>query len=220
MAQAIVCSSREGLILATDSLVLRELEGGQVERLTVRQLYPLGPRAAILSRGEAEIGLDLAVLLSEWLAPRQLQDLGDILALSRDFLSERYARHLKGLRGSSAGRYPAARHLHYIVGGLAPGASAQAILLHSEAGELPFRELQLGPAFSLPRRAVLEGHLARQIAEGAGVRELAQSCRAALQSAAGRNPEVVGGPFLVAMITAAGLELLGEGTPAQGIDEE
>ena len=210
MTQAIVCRNREGLVLATDSCALRELENGRVERLTERKLFALSRYAAVLAV-DAQLGVDLAEELQAWLRPRNLADMTDVLAVSQDFLAEGYARYQHAARGRPPGDRTVLRHLYFIIGGYSPaGVSSgpQAILLDSEAGELPFKETQLGSVFALPRRLVFEGRVTRQIAEGISLRRLAEISRAELQNAAERNPEAVGGPFHVAMVTAAGLEFL------------
>lgn len=210
MTQAIYCSNREGLVLASDSLMLRELEGGQVERLTARKLFALGPRAAVLTAG-APVGAEMAAQLAQWLQPRHLEDFGDLLALGRDFLAEGYARHLRGGHGRH-GAIAENRHLYFILAGYegrGPSPYA-AVLLESEAGALPFKESRLGRVFTVPRRLVQEGRIARQVAEGAGLHELAESCLAGLEHTAERNPESVGGPFHVAMITERGVQFLEE----------
>jgi len=210
MTQAIYCSNREGLVLATDSLMLRETDGGRVERLTARRIFALGPRAVVLTAGAA-VGTEMAAQLAQWLQPRRLEEFGDLLSLSRDFLAESYARHLRAghSRRSAAGTD---RHLYFILAGYegCQPLPYAAVLLESEGGELPFKESRLGRVFTLPRRMVQEGHITRQIAEGAGLRELATSCRLALEHAAERNPEAIGGPFHVAMITERGVEFLDE----------
>jgi hypothetical protein len=207
MTQAIYCSNREGLVLASDSLILREGDGGRVERLTARRVFALGPRAVVLTAG-APVGAEMAAQLAQWLQPRRLEDFGDLLSLSRDFLAEGYARFLRAGHGRRGGSPD--RHLYFIVAGYEGQQPFpySAVLLESEGGELPFKESRLGRVFTLPRRLVQEGHITRQIAEGAGLRELAASCRLALEHAAERNPEAVGGPFHVAMITQRGVEFL------------
>lgn len=213
MTQAIVCSSDEGLVLATDSLALHELEGGQVQKLTERKLYALGARAAILAAGAAA-GARLSAGLSQWLEGRNLIDVADVMAVSRDFLAEGYVRYL---REAHEGHCPAPRHLSFVIGGFsADHASSpyQAVLLHSEAGELPFTETRLGRVFALPRRLIFEARTTRQIAEGIGLLRLAEVARAELEGAAERNPQSVGGPFHVALVTAAGVQFLQEATDA------
>ncbi len=214
MAQAIVCYNHEGLVLASDSLLLQELEGSQVERLTRRTLFALGSRAAILTTGPA--GVALGEGLSQWLAARHLVDFDDVMAVSRDFLAEGYARYL---RGDHAGpnALAAPRHLYFLIGGYCTGSAAgpcRLVLLESAAGELPFKEVALGRVFAVPRRVALEGRITRQIAEGASLRELAASCRAGLADIARRNPEAVDSPFQVAMVTPAGIQTLDEAPAA------
>ncbi len=211
MTQAIYCTSGEGLVLASDSLALCEREGGQVERLTARRLFALGPRAALLTAGAAA-GVEMAADLARWLQPRSLEDLGDIVALSRDFLAEGYARHLRGGSGRACAGPADHRWLHFLIAGYAGGGPSPfaAVLLQSEGGELPFKESRLGRVFTLPRRLVQEGHITRQIAEGAGLHELAEACLSGLEQAAARNPEAVGGPFHVAMVTERGVQFLEE----------
>ena len=211
MAQAIVCYNHEGLVLATDSLVVQELDEGQVERSTARRLFALGTQAAMVAAG-APLGLELATELARWLQARHLVDLDDVLAVSREFLAEGYARPLRAHQALGEERPAAFRHLYFIVGGYAGSARApyQAILLCSEAGELPFQEVHLGRVFTLPRRLGLEVRVTRRIAEGAGLNELATTCRAALKLAAERNPELVGGPIDVATVSAGGVAFLDE----------
>ncbi|MDI7275142.1 MAG: hypothetical protein QME94_04105 [Anaerolineae bacterium] len=208
MAQAIVCYNHEGLVLATDSLEWRELEGGRVERLTERKLFALGARAAILTSG-APVGVELCVQLSDWLQARRLSDLDDVLTVSRDFLSEGYARYLRANHGDGEGSLAAARHLYFVIGGYSgrAGSPSVALLLRSEAGELPLEQMRLGRVFTLPRRLTLEARMRRQIAEGTRLRGLVESCWSGLEALAERNPECVGGSFLVATVTADGVEI-------------
>ena len=187
MAQAIVCYNHEGLVLATDSLVVQELDEGQVERSTARRLFALGTQAAMVAAG-APLGLELATELARWLQARHLVDLDDVLAVSRDFLAEGYARHLRAHQALVEERPAAFRHLYFIVGGYAGSARA------------PYQAILLG----------LEVRVTRRIAEGAGLNELATTCRAALKLAAERNPELVGGPIDVATVSAGGVAFLDE----------
>jgi len=212
MTQAIVCCNQEGLVLGTDSLVLRELEGGQVERLIERKLFTIGSHAAVVSAGAA-VGVELSAQLSHWLERRGLMDWDDMLALSRDFLAEGYARHLRASHTRLEARSAEYRHLCFIIGGYSGRAPSpyEAILLQSEAGELPFQETRLGRVFTLPRRTALEGRIARQIIEGLELRALAETCRASLEGIAERNPEAIAAPFQIALVTASGVEFLEEG---------
>jgi hypothetical protein len=210
MTQAIVCRNREGLVLATDSCVLHELDGGRVERLVECSLFALGTHAAMLTAG-AHLGVDLGQQLQDWLLPRDLEDFGDVLAISREFLAEGYTRYLRGARGELAGSHEVPRYLYFIIGGYSPGDSAsptEAVLLYSEAGELPFGETRLGSVFALPRRLLFESRLTRRIAEGASLRSLAEISEAELQSVAERKPEAVGGPFHLAMVMQTGVEII------------
>ncbi|HOG45315.1 MAG TPA: hypothetical protein PLJ35_08175 [Anaerolineae bacterium] len=212
MTQAIYCCNHEGLVVASDSLALRELEGGQVERLTSRKLFAVGPYAVVLTAG-APVGAEMATELAQWLQPRRLEEFADLLALSRDFLAGGYARRLRDDRSGQNRAAGTNRHLYFIVAGYRGHSSSpyDAVLLESQAGELPFKESHLGRVFTLPRRLVQEGHLTRQIAEGASLRELAESCLAGLELAAERNPESVGGPFHIATVTERGVTWLEQG---------
>jgi hypothetical protein len=214
MAQAIVCYNHEGLVLATDSLEWCEWEGGRVEKLTERRLFALGTSAAILTAG-APVGIQLCQELSDWLQARRLSDLDDVLAVSRDFLSEGYARYLRAVQAEGEGAPLAPRQLCFVIGGYSGRSEAPcvAVLLRSQAGELPLEQMRLGRVFTLPRRLALEARMRRQIAEGAHLSGLVESCRAGLAALAERNPECVGGSFLVATVSPAGVEILEE-TPA------
>ena len=223
MTQAIVCYNSHGLVLATDSLVLCEGQGGQIEHRVEQRLYALGSHAAILSAGAA-VGVDLSARLAQWMEARGQLEFEDALAVGRDFLAGTYARYLRAHQGQPEGHAAANRHLYFIIGGYAPSRAQglyQAVLLQSEAGELPFHETPLGHVFTLPRRLALEERITRQIAEGAPLRGLARSCRSGLAGLAQRNPEAVAAPYQVAMLTAQGIELLGdEGLPAEPEEEE
>ncbi len=207
MAQAIVCYNHEGLVLATDSLVLQEMPGGQVVRLTEHKLFTLGRHAVLLTDGAA-VGVDLGRKLAAWVEARRLVDTADVLAVSRDFISEGYARFLR-LHPDPEGL---PRHLYFILGGCSEACAPhpQGWLLHSEAGQLPFEETELGRVFTLPRRLALEGRVTRQIAEGASLQQLVELCQTGLQSVAERNPESVAGPYEVAIVTEEGVRLLDE----------
>lgn len=215
MAQAIICHNDQGLVLATDSLALGESPlDAAAERATAGRLFPLGERAAILNAG-APVGAELCAELAQWLTVRGLTALEDILAVGRDFMAEAFSRYLRA-QGHDQGN----GHLHFLIGGYLGRASApfQAILWHTEAGELPLRETQLGRVFTLPRRLVFEGRLTRQIAEGAGLWALAKHCQTELMSMAERNPVAVGGPLQFAIITASETRFLNEIPTGEGDD--
>ena len=223
MTQAIVCHNGHGLVLASDSSVLHEEQGGRVEHRAEQRLYALGSHAAILCAG-GMAGVELSARLAQWMQSRDSLEFDDVLAVGRDFLAGGYARYLRTNHGRTEGQPAANRHLYFIIGGYAPSrteAPYQAVLLQSEAGELPFQETRLGYVFTLPRRLSLEERITRQIAEGASLRGLARSCRAALVSLAQRNPESMAAPFQVAMLTAEGIAFLDDaGLPEEPDDEE
>lgn len=205
--QAIICCTDEGLVMASDSLSVDEHDGAQA---TMQKVYPLGMHAAILTSGAA-IGVQLSRDLSQWLQARQLEDFDDTVAVSRDFLAQGYAHHLRARHGRSGQHAPAERHLYFAIGGYSGQQASSpylAILLHSEAGDLPFQEMRLPRVFTLPRKVVFEGRVTRQIAEGIGLRPLATVCLEALAGMAERKPEAVGGPFDVAIVRSSGTELV------------
>lgn len=216
MAQAIVCYNHEGLVLATDSVEWCEWEGGRLEKLTERRLFALGTSAAILTAG-APVGIQLCQELSDWLQARRLSDLDDVLTVSRDFLSEGYARYLRQVHSEAEGGPVVPRQLCFVIGGYSGRSEAPcvAVLLRSQAGELPLEQMRLGRVFTLPRRLALESRMRRQIAEGADLRGLAESCQAGLAALAKRNPECVGGSFVLATVSAAGVQILEEGPADQ-----
>lgn len=202
MTLAIVCQNHEGLLLASDSRTQRELGGGRVEWTSMRHVYALGPYAGAIAFGGV-LAVELCAQLAQWQQARSALELDDTLAVSREFLAAGLTQYV---REQVYNGHPAPPHLAFIVGGCSPaGAGAcHAVLLQSEAGELPFREAELGRAFTLPRRLVLEGRLTRRLAEGASLADLALYCRAVLEEVAARNQESVGGPFDVLLVTPDG----------------
>ncbi|MGQ9684464.1 MAG: hypothetical protein ACUVX9_18205, partial [Anaerolineae bacterium] len=203
MTLAMVCQNDNGLLLASDSQVLRERDDGHMERATVRRVYGLGTHAGAIAFGDV-LAVELCAQLAQWLQARNALDQDDTLAISREFLAAGLTQHL---REQAEKGQPAPRHLAFVIGGCSPGGagSCRAVLLRSEGGELPFQEAELGRVFTLPRRLVLEGRIMRRLAEGASLSELAVYCRLALQEAAVRNHESVGGPFDLLLVTPEGV---------------
>lgn len=218
MTQAIVCYDQNGLVLATDSLTVQELEGGRVAKTIEPHLFPLGQHTAILAAGDAP-SAQLCAQLAQWLPSRHLADVEDVLAVSRDFLAEGLARYAREQRRNKR-RLP--RHLCFIIGSYSPGRSTpgDAVLLQSTAAEVPFKEMHLGHVFTWPRRLVLEGRITRRLAEGESLRDVGRYCLAALEEVAARHPGAVGGPFQALLVSGNGVQSLDKSPLDVGEDSE
>jgi hypothetical protein len=202
MTQALAAFDDYGMVLATDSRATRFDAAGRPEVFSVKKLFPLGPRCAILSGG-AGVSVPLSLELRRVLARhRGLLELDDIAQFALPFLSQGYGRHLKE-HGPEAEGF---RRIYFILAGYSPAKPLPGfslVLLGSEENELPLKVIPVQRVVVMPRNLGMEVRLFQAVSRGAPLEELLRLGREFLVKMAAVKDEV-GPPFYFATITAAG----------------
>ena len=205
MTQEIFYANDAGAVLVSDSLVIREREGGRRERLSRRKLFALGQHSAIVSGGAA-IGIDLSRELAGIIQARDLTRTEQIIEFAPSFLNERYRAFIAQTRHWFEDHPNAYQRLYFLIAGWSPDSSSiQHLLLGSERIDVPLEEFPISNAVTMPRRPILEAQLVR-IGRTAGLEEVADYCMRQLVFLAEKDPDTVGGPFDGVIIKSRGLK--------------
>ena len=206
MTQALAGYNEHGLFLATDSRATRFDAGGHAEVFSVKKLFPLGPRCAILSGG-AGVSVPLSQGLRHVLERhRSPLDLEEIARFALDFLSQGYARHLEK-HGPEAEGF---RRLYFILAGHdpeKPPPGFQLLLLGSEENELPLRLIPAANLVVMPRNLGMEMRLVKALVAGLSLDELLKMSQEFLEKQ-GQLKEEVGPPYYYATITPEGYRVI------------
>lgn len=209
MSQEIVCWNRQGVVMASDSLVVLETDAGR-QVYTRRKLYPLGTHAALVSAGLA-VGIELCQSVQRRVQALRLYDMARIYDLAVETLSAGYSRFRSQNLAWFETHSGAHRRLCFCLAGYDiqdADNPSRVYLLQSEGLQLPFQRLPLaGPAITIPRQLMVEAALVQKMRGGASLESLARACRSYLERLAERLPDEIGGPFLVATITEDGVSL-------------
>jgi hypothetical protein len=217
MTQEILYRAPQGIVLASDSLVVQVGEDGQRQHYAVQKLFPLGKWAALVTAG-AYIGIQISRAFSAIAHDEGLVDLDRLLPAAQSFFEQAYERFIHENQPWFETHPLAYRSLYVLLAGRGHDHEGgwQAHLLSSEEHRLPFEHVSIGETLTIPRRLGLEGQLMARLKRGNSLEEAAAFCDTALQVLAERDPEQVGAPFHVAILDQRGfrwwLPLQGEPT--------
>ncbi|MBN1484742.1 MAG: hypothetical protein JXA37_08465 [Chloroflexia bacterium] len=205
MTQEIIYRAPDGIVLASDSLIIREQHGHR-ERLTARKLFPLTPWLALLTAG-AYVGIEISRHFAAMLRPQRGQFLEQATPLLQDFFQQEYAHFIQSNQAWFAAHPEAYRSLYVLLVGRSKKEQLspwQAVFLSSEAHELPFTQNAVAEILTIPRRLGLEGQLMMRMKTATPLEDVAAFCQSALHALAERDPDQVGRPIHVAILSAAG----------------
>jgi len=215
MTQVVVCSTHEGVILATDSRATWFDQSGERRHFNLKKLIPLGSHSAMVSTG-AGIGVEMGLAFQQFLRHEKVEGIEDIFRLALPFFVDQF-----GIDASRNGaqRFPVQEEDFPITGVylVLAGYSFkdrcqpyQLCLLGSERVEISISVRPTGPIVVLPRSLSMEKRLEAQREGGASLRQLLALCRSFLRKRADEGEEV-GPPFHMARITSSGFKEIGEG---------
>jgi len=206
MTQEILYCSPAGIVLSSDSLVVRVREDGRREHLAVRKLFPLGPGAALSTAGAFA-----GVRISEGFAARAraegLSCLEELLPAAQVYFEAEYGRFIRENQSWFEAHPEAHRSLYVLLAGRADraeGLAWGARFLASEEHRLPFQILPIGEVLTVPRRLGLEGQLMSRLKGGSPLEDVAAFCHSALGMLGEGEPEWVGRPFYTAILDGQG----------------
>jgi hypothetical protein len=205
MTQEILYCTPQGIVLASDSLVVHIAEDGQRRHYARKKLFPLGKWAALVTAG-AYIGIDISRRFSALAQDEGLVDLERLLPAAQSFFEQAYERFIHLNRSWFAAHPLAYRSLYLLLVGRGDRHKDgwQAHLLSSEEHQLPFQRTSIGEILTIPRRLGIEGQLMARLKTGRSLEDVAAFCDTALSVLAERDPEQVGAPFQVAILDQQG----------------
>ena len=143
MTQIIACSTREGIVLATDSRATWFDEAREMRHFNLKKLLRLGSHSAMLSAG-AGIAVEMSLTFQNFLQRQGAETIDDIIAMALSFFTDQYGKWLeqRGMRHSS---FPTADkadeasvpliEVYLILAGYSLKDRAQPYVLHLFSGE-------------------------------------------------------------------------------------
>ena len=94
MTQVIACSTREGIVLATDSAATWFDPSGGMSHFKLKKLVRLGSHAALVSAG-AGIGVEMGNGFRRFVQARKIDGIEEILCFALPFFADEYGKYLK-----------------------------------------------------------------------------------------------------------------------------
>lgn len=206
MTQEIVYRSPLGIVLASDSLIIKVEDDGRHQRLAACKLFPLKPWAALVTAG-AFVGVRISRQFAAHARDRDLTSIEQLAPAAQSFFEREYGRFIQENQAWFAAHPEAYRSLYVLLAGRSGRDQTlpwQTHLLASEEHALPFQTPSIGELLTIPRHLGLEGQLMIRMKEGASLEDVAAFCHSALQVLAEREPERVGGPFYASILDEQG----------------
>jgi 20S proteasome alpha/beta subunit len=215
MTQVIVCSTHEGIVLATDSRATWFDEAGAMRHFSLKKLLRLNSHAAMLSAG-AGIGVEMGLAFRNFLRERGTEAIEDIVSIALSFFTDQYGRWL-GRRGMQQPFFPPTpdgasedaiplKEVYLILAGYSLRDRAQPYHLHLFSSEGAGNSVKAIPTFQIivvPRSLSMERRLEAQHQGGSSLNQLLALCKSFLKKRAAEGEEV-GPPFYFATITPSG----------------
>jgi hypothetical protein len=215
MTQIIACSSREGIVLATDSRATWFDETGERKHFSLKKLLRLTSHSALLSAG-AGIGVEMSLAFQNFLRRRETEAIEDVASTALHFLTDQY-RQWSGRRerqhsfspqtpdGTSEEALPL-NEVYLILAGYSFRDRAQPYHLHlfsSEGEEGSIKAFPTSRIIVVPRSLSMERRLEAQRETGSSLDSLLALSKSFLKKRSGEGEEV-GPPFYFATITPSG----------------
>lgn len=215
MTQIIACSTREGIVLATDSRATRFDEVGEMRHFNLKKLLRLGSHSAMLSAG-AGIGVEMSLAFQNFLQRQGAETIDDIVAMALSFFTDQYEKWLgqRGMRdpfspppSDEADEASAPlNEVYLILAGYSLKDPAQPYVLHlfsSEGERISIKPVSTSQIIVVPRSLSIERRLEALRETGAPLDQLLSLSKSFLKRRSTEEEEV-GPPFYFATITPAG----------------
>ena len=217
MTQVIACSTREGIVMATDSAATWFDPSGDMRYFKLKKLVRLSSHAALMSAG-AGIGVEMGNAFRQFVQARKIDGIEEILRFALPFLTDKYGEYLKERK--TPGSY-ARKEDDEADGEAFPLTGIYIILAgHSFRDRLqPYRLQLLGndeegqsikmyptpPILVIPRSLSMERRLAAQREGGASLDQVLALLESFLRRRS-MDGEEVGPPFHFVTITQTGIK--------------
>jgi hypothetical protein len=215
MTQIIACSSREGIVLATDSRATWFDEAGEMRHFSLKKLLRLGPHSAMLSAG-AGIGVEMSFAFQNFLQRQGAEAIDDIVPMASSFFTDQYGRWLeqRGMRDSfsppssdDADEASAPlNEVYLILAGYSSRDRTRPYALHlfsSEGEGISIKPVSASQIIVVPRSLSMERKLEALREMGLPLDQLLSLSKSFLKKRAAEEEEV-GPPFYFATITPVG----------------
>lgn len=214
MTQIVACSTREGIVLATDSRATWFDQTREMRYFSLKKLLRLGSHAAMLSAGVG-IGIEMSLAFQNYLQKQGMEAIDDIANMALSFFTEQYGKWL-----SQRGKQPALpptseesseedlplNEVYLIVGGYSFRDRTRPYHLHllsSEGERISIKAIPTSQTIVVPRSLSMERRLEAQREGGASLDQLLNLCKSFLKKRSAEGEEV-GPPFYFATITPSG----------------
>jgi len=214
MTQIIACSTREGIVLATDSRATWFDEAGEMRHFNLKKLLRLGTHSAMLSAG-AGMGVEMSFAFQNFLQRQGVEAIDDIVTMALSFFTHQYGKWVeqRGMRHPSC---PMAdegdetsvplNEVYLILAGCSLKERAQPYVLHlfsSEGETISIKLVSTSQIIVVPRSLSIERRLEALRETEAPLDQLLSLSKSFLKKRSAQEEEV-GPPFYFATITPAG----------------
>jgi 20S proteasome alpha/beta subunit len=221
MTQIIACSTREGIVLATDSRATWFDEAGEMRHFNLKKLLRLSSNSAMLSAG-AGIGVEMSFSFQDFLQRQGAEAIDDIVTMALSFFTDQYEKWLRqrGMRHPSFiptadeadGASLPLNEVYLILAGYSLKDRARPYVLHlfsSEGERISIKPVSTSQIIVVPRSLSIERRLEALREMESPLDQLLSLCKSFLQKRSAEEEEV-GPPFYFATITPDGYKEVGE----------
>ena len=215
MTQIIACSTREGIVLATDSRATWFDEAGEMRHFSLKKLLRLGSHSAMLSAG-AGVGVEMSLAFQNFLQREGAETIDDIVTMASSFFTDQYGKWLeqRGMRhpsfSSTADEADEVsvplNEVYLIFAGYSLKDRARPYVLHlfsSEGETISIKPVSTSQIIVVPRSLSIERRLEALREKGAPLAQLLSLSKSFLKKRSAEEEEV-GPPFYFATITPDG----------------
>ena len=203
MSQIIACKNKDGIILASDSKAIDFDLQGHIVECSIKRLWQLTPKTAIITGGSAAGG-KMCESLKDFVDHETIDDIEDVYNASLPFLASEYERFMQ--KACEYLPVDPINQVHFILSGYSAKdmkSPFQLYLLWTKK-KMPLLDAdEISSAYSVPRLMSLEYNLNRLCAENKNIDELLQQIKSHLERQ-GKINDDISGPFSFALITRDG----------------
>lgn len=204
MSLLIACKNRNGVVMASDSKAIDINTEGNIQEMSIRRLYPLGDKAALITGGAAA-GKYMAEALQKFIADENLTDIDSIYHAALPFLASEYEQFMR--KTCEVTPLDPVHQVHFILGGQTGNDPGQPFRLYflwtkRKLPQLDGDEIQ--SAFAVPRLFRLEHRLNQLCKENVDLNQILGEVHAGMQKQA-EIQEEISGPFDYVVIDKNGI---------------
>ena len=214
MTQILSGVTKEGIMVATDSMATAFDVDGNERQFPIDKLFSVNTHAFIVSGGMG-MSVELSMRFKRYAEERRLLGIEKIIAAAGPYLSDQYREALRNGSGKTFrdGQFD---RIYFVVGGYSfrsQDKPYQIALWGGEVGQPTLQRIQIGPSVAVPRTMSGEMRLFQMCQRNCSLLELVGFAEEFLNRQAEDNPQV-GPPFRFGAVTSEGFKRF-EKTKAQ-----